>query len=159
MKNKKITTSLLLAASVIIWGIIAWKLFKVFSKDEVVAQIAQHRPEAKRSDSVVLLLNYDDPFLKELPGNPQQDGTETEFQQDNPEMDQYFQEPELVQGPAFKFKGMMKAGKKSYGLLDLNGETIMVSPKEKIGDFLIVSVTADKMVVRRLGLDMELFAE
>ncbi len=74
-------------------------------------------------------------------------------------MDFYPQEPELVQGPAFKFKGILTAGKKSYGLLDLAGETIIVSARERIGDFYIVSITADKIVVRRQGLDMELFAE
>lgn len=155
MKNKKITTYLLLAASIIIWGTIAWRLVKAFKKDEVVVEKTQPRPVDRKPDSVVLLLNYEDPFLKDPGGKTIH--KEEDF--DNPETDFFPQEPEVVQGPAFKFKGMMKAGKKSYGLLDLGGETIMVSPKEKIGDFYIVSITSDKLVVRRQGLDMELFAE
>lgn len=112
-------------------------------------------PTAFKPDSVLLLLNYDDPFLK----NTGSKAVSGEEEPASPDIDFYPQEPEVVQGPAFKFKGMLKAGKKSFGLLDLSGETIMVSAKEKIGDFYIVSITSDKMVVRRKGLDMELFAE
>lgn len=155
MKNKKITTYLLLAASIIIWGTITWRLIKAFKKEEIVVEKIQPRPAARKPDSVLLLLNYDDPFLKDPGGKTV--SREEEF--NNPDIDFYPQEPELVQGPAFKFKGILKAGKKSYGLLDLAGETIMVSARERIGDFYIVSITADKIVVRRQGLDMELFAE
>lgn len=159
MKNKKITTYLLLAASIVIWGTIAWKLVKAFKKDEIVVQKTQSRPVARNPDSVILLLNYEDPFLKELGSKTSPKEEEFETYQDNQEPDFFPQEPEVVQGPAFKFKGMLKAGKKSYGLLELGGETIMISPREKIGDFYIVSITSDKLVVRRQGLDMELFAE
>lgn len=159
MKNKKITTYLLLAASVVIWGAIAWRLVKVFKKEETVVQNAQPRPEVRKPDSVILLLNYEDPFLKDTMGQTSPWEEVSEINQENREPAFLSQEPEVVQGPAFKFKGLLKAGKKSYGLLDLEGETIMVSPREKIGDFYIVSITSDKLVVRRQGLDMELFAE
>ncbi|MDR1501467.1 MAG: hypothetical protein LBT43_03310 [Prevotella sp.] len=159
MKSKKITTYLLLAASMVIWGTIAWKLAKAFKKDEIVVQKAPTRPVINKPDSVVLLLNYDDPFLKGIEGKTllKEEGVET--CQDNLETDFFPQEPEVVQGPAFKFKGILKAGKKTYGLLDLRGETIMSSPREKIGNFYIVSITSDKLVVRWQGQDMELFAE
>lgn len=159
MKNKKITTYLLLAASVVIWGAIAWRLVKVFKKDETVVQNTQSRSEVRKPDSVTLLLNYEDPFLKDTRGKTSPKEEVSEINQENPEPDFLSQEPEVVQGPAFKFKGLLKAGEKSYGLLDLGGETIMVSPREKIGDFYIVSITSDKLIVRRQGLDMELFAE
>ena len=155
MKNKKITTYLLLAASIVIWGTITWRLIKAFKKEDVVVATTQPRPSVHKPDSVLLLLSYDDPFLKDNRSK----STSKEEDIDDSDVNFYPQEPEVVQGPAFKFKGMLKAGKKSYGLLDLSGETIMVSAKEKIGDFYIVSITADKMVVRRKGLDMELFAE
>lgn len=155
MKNKKITTYLLLAASIIIWGTITWRLVKAFKKEEVLVETTQPRPVVHKPDSVVLLLNYDDPFLKDPGGK----AVSREEESINPDIEFYPQEPELVQGPAFKFKGILKAGKKSYGLLDLAGETIMVSARERIGDFYIVSISSDKIVVRRQGLDMELFAE
>lgn len=151
----KITTHLLLMASIIIWGTIIWRLIKVFKNEEVIVETICPQPIINKPDSVVLLLNYEDPFLKD-PGN-KTIAKEEEF--NNPDIDFYPQEPEVVQGPAFKFKGILKAGKKSYGLLDLAGETIMVSARERIGDFYIVSISADKIVVRRQGLDMELFAE
>jgi len=155
MKNKKITIYLLLGASIIIWGTITWRLIKAFKKEEIVAEKTQTHPNVNKPDSIVLLLNYEDPFLKD--SSDKTLPKEEEF--DNPEMDILPQEPDVVQGPAFKFKGILKAGKKSYGLLDLAGETIMVSAREKIGDFYVVSITSDKLVVRRQGLDMELLAE
>ncbi|MEA4918885.1 hypothetical protein [Proteiniphilum sp.] len=155
MKNKKITTYLLLAASIIIWGTITWRVIKAFKKEDVTVGAIQPRPIVQKPDSAVLLLNYQDPFLKDAGITAA--SKEEEF--NSPEIDLPPQEPELVQGPAFKFKGMLTAGKKSYGLLDLAGETIMVSAKEKIGDFYIVSITSEKIIVRRQGLDMELFAE
>lgn len=155
MKNKKITTYLLLAASIIIWGTITWRLIKAFKKEDVIVELTQPRPTINKPDSVVLLLNYDDPFLKD----PRGEAMIGEAEFNDPYIDYYPEEPELVQGPAFKFKGILKAGNKSYGLLDLGGETFMVSARERIGDFYVVSITADKIVVRRQGLDMELFAE
>ncbi|RNC63887.1 hypothetical protein [Proteiniphilum sp. X52] len=155
MKNKKIATYLLFATAIIIWGTITWRLVKAFKKEEIVAQTTRPLPVVHKPDSVVLLLNYDDPFLKDTVGK----NVSGEEESGNPGIEFYPQEPELVQGPAFKFKGILKAGKKSYGLLDLAGETIMVSARERVGDFYVVSITADKIVVRRQGLDMELFAE
>lgn len=155
MKSKKITTCLLLAASVLIWGTIAWRLVKAFGKEEVKIEKPQARPAVVKPDSIRLLLNYEDPFLK---GNAKK-GEDAEPFRDSPEVDFFPPEPEVVPGPAFKFKGMMQIGKKSFGLLDFNGETIMVAPKEKVGDFHIVRIASDKIVVRRQGLDMELFAE
>ncbi len=155
MKSKKIITYILLAASVIIWGTIVWRLVEAFRKDEVVVQQDVPRPVVNKTDSVVLVLNYDDPFLKDSKGKI----PDTMEEAYNPDMDFIPHEPELVQGPTFKFKGILKAGQKIFGLLDLGGETIMVSPREKIGNFLVVSIDADKIVVRRQGLDTELFAE
>jgi len=159
MMNKKITTYLLLSASILIWGTIAWRVIQTFKKEDPVVETTLPHPLVKKPDSVMLLLNYNDPFLKVHAVKSSQNGEDTEVEQESPEPDFLPQEPEVVQGPAFKFKGMLKAGKKSYGLLDLAGETIMVSPREKIGDFYVVSISPDKLVVRRQGLDMDLFAE
>lgn len=159
MKNKKITTSLLLVASIIIWGTIAWRVSKVIGKEDAPIKKSQPRIIVNKPDSAVLLLNYDDPFLKKPPGNTLQTDEESKVNQVNPVASFLPPEPDVVQGPSFKFKGMLKAGNISYGLLDFGGETIMTTPREKIGDFYIVSITPDKLVVRRQGLDMELFAE
>lgn len=153
MKNKKITTYLLLIASIIIWGSITWRLVKAFNKEEIVGEATPRRFIAKETDSPVFLLNYEDPFLKNITNetiNNEQEFNDTDF---------YQNEPDVVHGPDFKFKGILKAGNKVYGLLYLNGETIMVSARERIGDFYIVSISSDKIIVRRQGLDMELFAE
>ncbi len=159
MKNKKITTSLLLVASIMIWGTIAWRVSKAIRKEDAPIEKSQPRTFVNKPDSAVFLLNYDDPFLKKPPGNSLQTGEEPKVDQDNPATNFSPPEPDVVQGPAFKFKGMLKAGKITYGLLVFEGETIMARTKEKVGDFYIVRITADKLVVRRQGLDMELFAE
>ena len=159
MKNKKITTSLLLVASIMIWGTIAWRVSKAIRKEDAPIEKSQPRTFVNKPDSAVFLLNYDDPFLKKPPGNSLQTGKESKVDQDNPTTNFSPPEPDVVQGPAFKFKGMLKAGKITYGLLVFEGETIMARTKGKVGDFYIVRITADKLVVRRQGLDMELFAE
>lgn len=156
MKNKKIITCLLLAASIIIWGAIARRLIKTFKKEELTVQKTPPRPVVNKPDSIMLLLNYEDPFLKKDVKDtilPKKDGFV------NTGTDLFTKEPEVVPGPAFKFKGMVKTGEKSYGLLYLEGETLMVTLREKIGDFYVISITPDKLIVRRKGLDMELFAE
>lgn len=159
MKNKKITTSLLLVASIIIWGTIAWRVSKAIRKEDAPIEKSQPRTFVNKTDSAVLLLNYDDPFLKKPSGNSLRTGEEPKVDQDNPATNFSPPEPDVVLGPAFKFKGILKAGKITYGLLDFEGETMMARTREKIGDFYIVHITADKLVVRRQGLDMELFAE
>lgn len=156
MKSKKITTYLLLAASIIIWGTIAWRLVKTFKKEKPTVEKTVHRPVAEKTDSVMLVLDYDDPFLKKITN----ESPSKKEEPTHPEGDFYHEEPELVvHEPTFKFKGILRAGQKTFGLLDLHGETIMVSPRERLGDFLIVSIDSDKLVVRSQGLDIELFVE
>lgn len=160
MKSKKLVTYALLLASLAIWGVIAWRLVKAFKKEEViVSATAPNRPTLSQPDSVMLLLNYDDPFLKDDTNASSPDEEDFDSYHEGYEMDYFQPEPEVVEGPAFRFKGTLKAGRETFGLLDSGGETLMVRAREKIGDFLVVSITPDKMVVRRQGMDIELFAE
>lgn len=146
---------LLLAAAIVIWATITWRVVKAFKREDIVVETTQPRPVVDKPKSEVLLLNYDDPFLKDI-------GDETVSEDDNFDeqyTDVYLPDSEPLLGPEFKFKGILKAGKNTYGLLDLAGETVMASAGESIGDFYIVSVTADKIVVRRQGEVMELLSE
>ncbi len=159
MKNKKYMTYILLAASVLIWGTIAWRFYNAFKKEPIIVEETRIKPFVKKKDSVELLLNYNDPFLGKLEQTSLQN--EVDAKDNFDDLNQFIppDEPEIVYGPAFKFKGILKVGKILYGLLDFEGETIMVSRRDKVGDFYIVSITSDKMVVRRQGLDMDVFAE
>jgi|GEM_PF-1342443 hypothetical protein len=158
MKNNKYLTIVLLAASAIIWGTIAWRVYQAFNKKPDLPEEIQIRPSVIKADSVRLLLNYDDPFLGKSDNKTKTDKPYTD-EIFNPEDVLMEQQVETVSGPAFKFKGVLKSGKNLYGLLDFQGETIMIRKKDKIGDFYIVDITAEKVVVRREGLEMDLFAE
>lgn len=146
---------LLLTATIMIWATITWRVVKAFKREAIVVETTQPHPVVNKPENEVLLLNYDDPFLKDI-------GYETVSEDDNFSdqfADVYLPDPEPLLGPEFKFKGILKAGKKTYGLLVLAGETVMASAGEIIGGFHIVSITADKIVIRRQGEVMELLPE
>lgn len=156
--NKKHATYLLLTASIVIWGTIAWRVIKTFNKDSVVVEQPRARTTVMKPDSMVLLLNYEDPFLKENTAEMPQKNEDDENDAFH-EKNLSWEEPETVQGPVFTFKGILKVNEKTYGLLDFGGETIMVNQRDMVGDFYIVSIAPDKLVVRKQGFDIELYAE
>lgn len=157
--NKRNTTYFLLVASLVIWGIVAWRMIKTFKKDLVVVEEPRFYPVPQKLDSLEFLLNYDDPFLKEITGstltNTKNEEEHTPF---NDEVISW-QESETVQEPAFTFKGILKVEEKTYALLDFDGETIMVNQHDVVDNFNIVSIAPDKLVVRKHDFDIELYAK
>ena len=70
MSNKKITTYVLLAVSILVWGTVAVKIFKSLDTKETVAPPSFRREAGKTVRNVKLLLDYPDPFLGETKSPP-----------------------------------------------------------------------------------------
>ncbi|MGV8094879.1 MAG: hypothetical protein AB2L24_23755 [Mangrovibacterium sp.] len=149
MKNKTATYALLVL-SVVIWGIIAWKVFSTFNHKTQEKKADIRMIPAQKKDTILLLLNYRDPFLGKLSGNnPREDTTRNHVQH----------MPVIEVIPDFKYKGMITVGGKISVLINKGGEEMVVSPQDNIGEFSIIKVNNEELIVRRKGRSYNLLIE
>ena len=149
MSNKKITTYVLLAVSILVWVPLAVKIFKSLVTKETVAPPSFRREAGKTVRNVKLLLDYPDPFLGETKSPP---------------LIEKIREKEVTEEvadmlPDFGFKGIIRLDNLTYILLNRDGEDIMIGAKERIGDFIVSGFSEDSVVVRRGRRSFTLYAE
>ena len=139
MKNKKITY-LMLALAVTVWGIVAWKILPAISGTgpQIVHEPVPPAPEVK-PDTFQLLLNYRDPFLEQ----PRSSG------ENKNNISAVYEEDDKT--PDFTYKGMIRTGKKTFGVICRNNEEILITRGDRIEEFIIVKYDAEELVARRKG--------
>ena len=131
---KRIVTIVLLLLSVIIWGLIARKIYIAMFDNKPSIQTIEKTKELK-SDSFDLLLNYRDPFLK----GEKKERNDTLRHKNSPIPDN---------NPEFKYKGIITIGKKTFILLWRNGEDILIDPSSKVDGYSIVKYSNDEISLR-----------
>lgn len=156
MKTKKSTVAILLSLCIIVWGIIAWKVYRNLTDIPVTAPRTS-RPVPVKKDSIHLLLNYRDPFLDDYieeesptPENAQEatsDGTENNRAK----------REEIT--PDFQYKGVIRMGKISQAIVVNNGETVLLKVREKVGEFMVTGMTEECLTVSRKGKKYQLNIE
>ena len=139
MKNKKLIY-LMLALAVIIWGLVIWEVSPVVSGagPQIVHEPVPPAPEVK-PDTFELLLNYRDPFFEQ----PQSSGEKKN------NISAVYEEE--AKSPDFTYQGMIRTGKKTFGVICRNSEEILITRGDRIEDFIIVKYDAEELVARRKG--------
>jgi hypothetical protein len=139
MKNKKLIY-LMLTLAVIVWGIVIWKVYPMVSGagPQPVHEPGGPAPEVK-PDTFELLLNYRDPFFEQpQPSGEKKNNVSAVYEED-------------AKSPDFIYKGMITAGKKTFGVICRNSEEILITRGDRIEDFIIVKYDAEELVARRKG--------
>lgn len=154
MKNKKVITSILLFLCVVIWGTIGWKVYSAFQDDDtVVPQPTKKNDIAEKKDTLHLLLNYRDPFLGDYLNDEVKE--EKNIDQTIPRKEIY-EEPVIDNPPDFLYKGIIRFGKNTRAMVQWNGKSLMLGPKDKIGEFIIVQIKEEQLTVSRKNKKYEL---
>lgn len=142
MASKK-TTYPLLAAVLVIWGVIAYKLLVPGSKDVSVSTPKAQAAAAVSRERDSLRANYRDPFLGGMPR----------------------QERKVVVSPvlalpstpppretiAVTCHGSLVEGQNTYCLISLDGRRHMLAPGESAEGFLLARITPDSIFLQKSG--------
>jgi len=153
VKNNKYITYVLLLISTGIWCIVAYRIYSAIKdKEPAVCQTVIKPTKSVIKDSAVLLLNYRDPFSEEV--TPEKINKEKKIPKKKIKVTPQKQlavplKVEVL--PDFQYKGIIRFGKSVKAIANRNGETIILKPKEKIGEFLVAIITDEKMTVVRNG--------
>ncbi len=154
LKNKK-SLYFLIPAVVGLWGLIIIRLFE-FSTDENLDPIGGFDRYVDKVDQeeqieVQLNLNYPDPFLKGLQPaktRPRINNTETLGKQIKPPSEKKEELPDdLID--KFTYSGYMNSGSNNLkvGLLDFDGEVLLVSTGDVVEGFEIGAIEKDSILL------------
>lgn len=148
MKDKR-KQLFLLAAVVLIWGVIAWQFYSVLSPEEtpqVFAKRSVVSPDTATTAPYELLLNYKDPFLKKESRQKQRSGPsprvviplKTEHRSTDP-----------INWAVFKYLGTVENEhtKERVALVSFKSKMLMLKRNEAIEGFRIIRVFNDSLHV------------
>ncbi len=150
MKSKK-AQRILLICVLVVWGLIVYRVFIYMKKDETVnsTQIQNIKQSKKNisTDSLVLLLNYTDPFClsKILPNNTKvssvinSDKNKTKSTKIN----------ESMPIPKLIYKGTIynQIKQKNIGIVQCNQNSIFISEGDSIQSWIIAKIYKDSLLI------------
>lgn len=161
--SKKAKLYLLIVINLIAWGYVGYRIYGALQGDEDLAFESTSMPlkkinEDKKEDSVVLKLNYADPFLK---GGSY--AKENKVKTGNPsnQSNQPTQKPSPV-APIkkvearpvnldIKYIGLVKNNDKGTqtALISINGKSYFVNQKDIIEGFSFIEITRDYLKIKK----------
>lgn len=145
MKNKKVTY-LLLVLSIVLWGIIGWKVYGAFNYIQPEIPTIKKEVVTNKKDSITLLLNYRDPFLgKYCSGNIVKDTIPAKRILVAASPTKKI-EPVV---PQIQYKGIINIGKVSMAILQKDGKVLTIKVGEEIDGFKLYKMDDNKIMLSK----------
>ncbi len=153
--KKKATILILLFLCIVVWGTIGWKVYSALQEETpvLVASVKAPAPKAQ-PDTLALLLDYRDPFLGGYPQQRKQ-VEETSLRQ-AVDREVYAEQPQEEVIPDFEYKGVVRMGQTTQAIVSRHGENLMVKVNEKVGEFSVLKITDNTLLVSRKNKQYEL---
>jgi hypothetical protein len=144
--RSRVTTYVLIAAVLAVWGVVAWKLF--FSSPDLPAVVTAkptERPQQKPEDDF-LLLNYADPFLK---------NTEpaVEVLTEQISKPSHSKPAKSLAKPPIKYAGTIKKGGKVTHIFEHAGTLHSMAPGDEFEGYVLAETYADSVRMTKNGDD------
>ena len=144
--NNKLTTYLLLASVIFIWGFVGYKIYASI-KDDNISSVKQDNIDIKnpiKADTFSLLLNYSDPFTKTtyhsiIPPSVLNSNKHASFNINKPVP--IIQNFEKLNPINIKYFGLVKNESKKTGMLSINNKSYIVYEGQKIDSIKIISIS------------------
>lgn len=145
MKSKT-TIYVLIAAVMVIWGVIAWKLFAP-SRVETYAARPSVSNTVVASERDTLLLDYPDPFLKKQPGVSGSGHTPSSAKKKEPKP----QLPKIREECQLRYIGHIRQGKIRRCIVESGGAHHSVAMGESVDGFRLAKIFPDSLVFTKDG--------
>ncbi len=148
MFKSRLTTYMLLAAAVAIWGAIAWKLLAPSEN-----RLPPARPEAPRTPLAApradtLVADYPDPFLKKIAA----EGTATAAPAARPLPQRLPTVPTPRENIVCEHLASIRSGNRTIHIIALNGEQHEIARGDSAAGFVLSNVDRDSLYLVRRGV-------
>jgi len=159
--SKKAKTYLLIVIIILSWGYVGYKIYTALQGDDE-QELSLERTEIKKidetnkEDSIILLLNYPDPFLKggnfgkENKNNSTGHEPSPKSERPVPAMKPK-PEPSAPVSMDIKYVGLVKNNDNgtSTAMISINGKSSFVKEKEVIDGFSILEITKNSIKLKK----------
>lgn len=146
LKSKRMTY-LLLALSIVIWGVAGWKVYQAF-RSPAETPLVKKEVKIIEKDTVSLLLNYKDPFL----GYYQETtpATESPSVQDQSAISSIPNKTlDPIIAPNIQFKGLMRVGNTLLAILQSESKLVTLKAGEEVDGYKLTKVDHNKVVLSK----------
>jgi hypothetical protein len=148
MKNKKLLF-ILIPLVAVIWGLIIWRILDYQSSGDHSNQQTLPVAEANQKDTAKYLLSfgYSDPFLRQSvhqksAGPPNGNSRSNNIKQVD------ITKPATISRPAdLVYRGEITGHRYKLGLLEVAGSKVLVREQSVVGEFTILMVDTDSLVL------------
>ena len=145
MKSKT-TVYLLIASVMVIWGVIAWKLFAP-SRTAISTTPPSAPQTVVVSERDTLILGYPDPFLKKQPGVSGSGHTAPPVKKKEPEP----QPPKIREECQLRYIGHIRQGKVRRCIVESGGAHHSAAMGESVDGFRLAKIFPDSLVFTKDG--------
>jgi hypothetical protein len=161
--SKKTKLYLLIVINLIAWGYVGNKVYKALQGDDDFKMVEQNRTikkieTGKKEDSVILLLNYADPFLKkEL--NPSKNISHTSSSSKNKSnsiVSNVIKNETVKRVPQptaividIKYVGFIKNKDSQTAILNVNGRSMLVKEKDLVEGYTITQISNSTVFLQK----------
>jgi hypothetical protein len=158
--SKKAKLYLLIVINLIAWGYVGYRIYAAFKGDDDISfentnTTIQKIDEVKKDDSIVLSLNYSDPFLKggSFAKEHKQTISSTKNTTSAPTVKQSVKTPSVVSSPSLdiKYIGLVKNNDKGTqtAMIAINGKSYFVNQKDVIEGLSFIEITKDYIKIKK----------
>lgn len=152
--SKKAKLYLLIFINLIAWGYVGYRIYGALQGDddttfETANRSIQKIDEVKKDDSIVLSLNYSDPFLKggSFAKEHKQNSSFTKDNIITPAVKQAVKTPSVVSSTALdiKYIGLVKNYDKGTqtAMISINGKSYFANQKDVVEGFTVIEISKD----------------
>ena len=145
MKNKK-ATYLLLVLSIVLWGFIGWKVYSAFDYNQPEIPTVKKEVIMAEKDSIILLLNYRDPFLGKYSSRSISKDTLPVKRQTVSVISPQKQAPV---SPTIQYKGVMNVGNISMAILQKDGRVLTIKIGEEIDGYKLTKINDNNIILSK----------
>ena len=142
--KSKVTTYLLLATVLVIWGVIAWKLFAPSQRDTDLLPLPVSKTAIYESSNT-LKLNYSDPFLKKQETPQTNPPTETIPLETQP-LERIREDCPII------YIGYVRQGRNIDCIIKSDGLHHSITTGDIVNGFCLVRIYPDSLIFTKAGL-------
>ena len=158
--SKKAKLYLVILINLIAWGYVGYRIYVALQSDEEVSfentnATIQKINEVKKNDSIILSLNYPDPFLKggSFIKDHKQNISSIKNTTTAPTIKPSIKNQSVVNAPALdvKYIGLVKNRDKGTqtAMISINGKSYFVNQKDVVEGLSFVEITKDFLKIKK----------
>ena len=161
MPKKKLNI-VLVAALLLIWGLVMYKLFWKEADSSAIEEadfmMATENLESAVPDTIILDLSYRDPFLGKAPRKAKKHVSRstpqtTSVRKDKKKIVKHINQPEAVKWPSITYSGMIENSNDSrkVAIVNIDNQSHLLAPGDTANQIMLASMNRDSIRVNWNG--------